>query len=295
MKYYKKWRDLIIDPFKIKYKKISLEKILSYLPAGNDVLLCKCKYNNREEDLFIKIERSKMANFKVEVEILDFLKDTKLKKIIPKLIEYGKVNDKYFLVTKTIEGERLSEILKKDSSMKKEYLKKYGRTLGNIHKIPLSAKIPSAMQRVINDYPKEEIYTMYNFDDFIKKEIAYLIKTKPDFNFNTFIHGDFHYANILWENKEITGILDFEYSGKGFKEQDIAWSLVLRPTQQFLDNFEDIKYFLDGYKEENTYNKEALKWCFINACCHFYIMNNENNSYKTKLSKLIEEAKKYKF
>ena len=69
-KYYEKWRDLIIDPFTIKFKKIKLKEILSYLPAGNDVLECKCEYNNIEENLFIKIERSKMANFKVEKNIL---------------------------------------------------------------------------------------------------------------------------------------------------------------------------------------------------------------------------------
>ncbi len=48
----------------------------------------------------------------------------------------------------------------------------------------------------------------------------------------------------LVENEKISGVLDFEYSGKGFKEQDIAWALVLRPDQTFMDQYEDLKSFL---------------------------------------------------
>ena len=58
-----------------------------------------------------------------------------------------------------------------------------------------------------------------------------------DFNkdFTTFIHGDFHYGNILWLDNCVNGVIDWEYSGVGFKEQDIAWALILRPGQKFMD------------------------------------------------------------
>ena len=45
----------------------------------------------------------------------------------------------------------------------------------------------------------------------------------------------------------------YEYSGYGLKEQDIAWTLVLRPSQKFMDNIEDIKSFLAGYNQLGTY------------------------------------------
>ena len=78
-------------------------------------------------------------------------------------------------------------------------------------------------------------------------------KEEPSLEFNSFIHGDFHYANILWRKEQISGILDYEYSGYGLKEQDIAWTLVLRPSQKFMDNIEDIKSFLAGYNQLGTY------------------------------------------
>ena len=38
---YEKWRELEIDSFEIKYKKIKIKSIDSYLPAGNDVYKTK--------------------------------------------------------------------------------------------------------------------------------------------------------------------------------------------------------------------------------------------------------------
>ena len=68
-----------------------------------------------------------------------------------------------------------------------------------------------AKQRIINDIVPNDRYP--ERDDYIKKTINYLKNNRPNFIFNTFIHGDFHYANILWENNNISGVLDFEYSG----------------------------------------------------------------------------------
>ncbi len=280
---YKKWRELNIDPYTIPYKNIKLEKIINYLPAGNDVLECICLHNNKKEKLIIKIERSKMANFKAEKYNLLLLQQTEFKNLIPSIIEYGNINNKRYLILEKKEGRRLSEIINKRNN--KKYLFEYGKSLAQIHNINTKNNT-IAQQRVINDIPNKETYP--NIDKKIIPIINNLNKTKPNINSNTFIHGDYHYANILWKYKKITGILDFEYSGMGFKEQDIAWALVLRPNQKFLDNIKDIKIFLDGYLTIGTYNKKYLKWCLLNACCHFYLMNQDNNNYKTKLLYLIE-------
>lgn len=171
--------------------------------------------------------------------------------------------------------------------MKKEkenYLIKYGEELANIHNIP-NQLFEYSKQRIINDYPKENDYNID--DEQIIFYIDYLIKNKPDINNNCFIHGDFHYANVLWKNNNISGVLDFEYSGKGFKEQDIAWSLILRPMQSFMDNKSDIQAFLKGYNLKGNYNNKTLKWCLINGYCHFYLMNCSNIKYKEKIIKLL--------
>lgn len=282
---YKKFRELVFDPYCIKFKKIKIKKILNYMPAGNDVIECTCNIDGLNKIVFVKIERSRMADFASEVFNLKKLQKYDLYTKIPKLLEYGFINEKRYIVLSKINGKRLSEILiSNDKDKRKKYLMRYGSELAKIHNIDSSYFLP-AKQRIINDAPNGKDYN--NIDNYISKLLKFLNAKKPNFNKKTFIHGDFHYANILWKSGKISGVLDYEYSGKGFKEQDIAWSLVLRPGQRFLDCYEDIKFFLDGYKKYNNYDSCKLKWCLINAYCHFYLMNIDNLEYINKIKKLI--------
>jgi len=77
----------------------------------------------------------------------------------------------------------------------------------------------------------------------------------------------------------------------GFKEQDIAWSLILRPGQKFMNNYDDIKSFLEGYNSNGKYNSELLKWCLINGSMHFYLMNKngKDKDYLDYLYNFINE------
>lgn len=282
---YKKFRELILNPCSINYKKIKIEKILNYMPAGNDVVECVCNINGVDKNIFIKIERSKMADFESEIYNLKRLKKYNLYLKNPELVEYGFINDKRYIVLSKINGKRLSEILiSDDKNKRKKYLLRYGNELAKIHNINSSYFLP-AKQRIINDIPNSRDYK--NMDSYISKLLKFLNMKKPIIDKKTFIHGDFHYANILWKNGKINGVLDYEYSGKGFKEQDIAWALVLRPGQKFLDCYEDIQFFLDGYKSYNNYDEDKLKWCLINAYCHFYLMNMNNLEYINKIKNLI--------
>lgn len=235
-----------------------------------------------------------MASFQLEVDNINILTTNKYYKKLPSIIEDGYIDDVKYVVLDRVEGNRLSDILLEleNKELKENYLKAYGKELAIIHQIP-SKLFNEARQRKINDYPSIE--KKENFDETILLYYDYLVNNKPTINFNTFIHGDFHYGNIMWEDEKITGVLDWEYSGKGFKEQDIAWACILRSTQHFMDNIDDIKTFLQGYKKIDTFDKENLKWCLINGYCHFYLMNRENEEYKNKLRKLLVEVNNYKF
>ncbi len=224
-----------------------------------------------------------MSNFDNEVTILKLLKE---KLPVPKVYEYGRYGDYKYIVLSKLEGDKLSTIIKITNDKSRNYLFSYGSWLAKIHSLKLKSDI--AMQRPINDYPNIEKYKDLNKDE--KKIINYLINNKPDIVFDTFIHGDFHYGNILWKGKKITGILDFEYAGIGFKEQDIAWALILRPNQEFLCEKAEIKLFFDGYKTIGNYDFDKLKWCLINGYMHFYLMNrnSDNKKYLDKLIELID-------
>ena len=282
-----KWRDSLIDINDIDFKNVSFEKIISYPPAGNDVFECVGRKNGKEINFIVKSERGKFANFENEIKIL-----SKLKKMpVPDIIESGKLDNYAYIVLSIIEGDKLSDIFKENNISDTErhaYLFKYGVALADIHNINLDWD--KARQRPINDYPSIETYK--DLDKWELNIINYLKETRPnEFKFDTFIHGDFHYGNILWENKEINGILDWEYSGLGFKEQDIAWALILRPGQKFMNNFDDIKSFLEGYNSNGKYNPELLKWCLINGSMHFYLMNKngKDKDYLIYLHDFINE------
>ena len=278
---YKKYRELTIDLFSIQYRNIKLKKIISYPPAGNDVVEAIVDIKNKEENVYIKFERSKMANFETEYKHLKLLSDIN---IFPKVIEFGSVNDKKYIILEKIEGNRLSDIFKQDKKDKEAYLKEYGKTLSQIHNIK-NRGFDKAFQRPINEVPKNN----KNSDEFSEKIIKYLEENKIEKDNKTFIHGDFHYANVLFKNKKVNGIIDLEYSGFGFKEQDIAWALILRPGQKFMDNIDDINLFLDGYRSKNNFEYDKFKWCYINGSIHFYLMNYENEEYKQKIRNLIEK------
>ena len=278
---YKKYRELTIDLFSIQYKNIKLKKIISYPPAGNDVVEAIADIKNKEENVYIKFERSKMANFETEYKHLKLLDDIN---IFPKVIEFGSINGKNYIILEKIEGDRLSDIFKQDKKDKNIYLKEYGKTLSQIHNIQ-NRGFDKAFQRPINEVPKN----YKNSDEFSEKIIKYLEENKIEKDNKTFIHGDFHYANVLFKNKKVNGIIDLEYSGLGFKEQDIAWALILRPGQKFMDDIDDINLFLEGYRSKSDFEYDKFKWCYINGSIHFYLMNYENEEYKQKIRNLIEK------
>ena len=59
-----------------------------------------------------------------------------------------------------------------------------------------------------------------------------------------------------------------------------------------MDNVNDIKIFLSGYKEESSFNFDNYLWCLINCYSHFYNMNSNNKEYCTKILELSEQISK---
>ncbi len=277
----KKWRDSLIKPEDIKFNNLTLESICDYLAAGNDVMECEGFYNNNKIRFILKIQRSEFADFESETKVIGLLHSNNVKINIPYILENGEQNNlKYTALTK-LEGNKLSDILKNNTTLTSfDFLKQYGRQLSEIHLLEISANM--ATQRKINDFPKIEHYK--KFDSWEQNIVDFLIKTKPEIKMDIFIHGDFHYGNILWNNeKKISGILDWEYSGIGFKEQDIAWALILRPSQKFMKTTKEIEIFLNGYTEKGTYDEKKLKWCLLNGYIHFYLMNKKYTEEEDKI------------
>ena len=261
-----KWRETI-DPFTLNFKNFILKEILGYPHAGNDVFYVKGIYNNEETYAFIKVNRQKGADVKNEIEVLNkiHLDNT------PIIIDYDK--EMTFRVSIALTGERLTQILTDNTNLESlEYLEKYGKKLGEIHLI--TGDFNNVKDRRFFHIPSKEYFEENGLDLSIYE---YLNTNKPEVINYCFCHGDFHYANILWENKHISGILDFELAGIGNKEFDIAWAIILRQGQKFLRDSIEIETFLKGYKSINSCNYNYVKYYMILIYVWFYEFSDEEH------------------
>lgn len=259
MKHPDKWRDTV-DPFALPFRQFTLTEVLGYPHAGNDVFQVRGIYQQKEVDAFIKVARQRGADIRREIETISALGW----EILPEILDHDE-NKSRFVVTLAKEGDRLSTILGANENLESmDYLYEYGQTLAKLHKT--EGDFPDVKDRNYFHIPSLERVEKQG----LQFAYDYLLANQPQEINKCFCHGDFHYANILWKDKHISAILDFELSGIGNKEFDIAWALVHRPGQRFLKTVEEIKLFLEGYRSAGTVNVEYLKFYMVQIYCRFY-------------------------
>ena len=259
MNFPKKWRETI-DPYKLTFKNFELLEVLGYPHAGNDVFYAKGIYKGNEVFVFIKVNRQNGADVKNEVETLNKINLDNT----PIVIDYD--DEMTYRVSIALPGERLSVISKQIPNHELlNYLKTYGETLARIHLI--NGEFNHVKDRKFFHIPSKEYFEKQN----INMEVYhYLVSSKPKEITYCFVHGDFHYANVLWQDKKISGLLDFELSGYGNKEFDIAWAITVRPSQEFLKEQQEIDSFISGYKTIGECNLEYIKYYMVLIYSWFY-------------------------
>lgn len=278
MKQPEKWKDTI-DPYKIYFHNFKLIKVLGYPHARNDVFYCTGESDNKKIKCFIKYGSKVDSNISHEVEIIKKLNF----KFLPQIIDFSKKDN--FVVTKEIIGERLSYILQTNKQEKSiDYMFEYGKTLAQIHKSNINS--PEVKHRKFFDIPSTEELAE-NKIDFM---LPYLENNKPKTINKCFCHGDFHYANILWKNKKIAAVLDWELSGIGNKEFDIAWAIINRPSQKFLKTQKEVKEFLNGYLSLGECNIEFVKYYMNLIYCHFISVDKNNIKYQEFVRKILKKT-----
>jgi len=269
MKHPEKWRDTI-DPYELPYNRFKLSEVIGYPHAGNDVFQVMGIYRQQEVEAFIKVARQRGADIRREIEAIATLGWN----ILPEIIDHDE-NMALFVVTLAKEGERLSTILGYNEEMASmDYLYEYGQTLAMLHKT--KGKFPDVKDRTYFHIPPRERFEKQG----LQFVYEYLVANQPKEINKCFCHGDFHYANILWKNKHISAILDFELSGMGNREFDIAWALILRPGQRFLKTEDEIQLFLNGYRSEGILNMEYLKYYMVLIYSHFYDFGENCDGYQ---------------
>jgi len=272
-----KWRDTV-DPFSLPYKNFKLTAVLGYPHAGNDVFFAQGIYKEKQVDVIIKVNRQRGADVKNEILTLQSLNFP----FTPEIIDYD--DDMTFRVSIALEGEKLSTILGENKNLESmQYMAKYGEMLATIHSVK-GDFLPVKDRRFFH-IPNGEVLKQEGFE----KVYNYLCENKPKENDVCFCHGDFHYANLLWKNKDISAILDFELSGMGIREFDIAWALILRPGQAFLRTQAEIDEFLNGYSKRASFNYDKIKYYMAQIYLYFYFSNEKNESYTTFIKNWYEK------
>lgn len=252
-----KWRETC-DPFALPYRSFRPAKILGYPHARNDVFYAQGELEGKRVYAYIKASRYGNEPLKNELSVLTQLDG----ELIPKLLDFG-TGEPTFSVTGALPGQRLSAIVGDNHDLRSlKYMRKYGKALAVLH-----SETPEVQPQC------ERTFFRRPTDEFLEKlGLSYLadyFKNAPQNGKTVFCHGDFHYANVLWDGEELSGILDFELAGYGNRDFDIAWALFLRPGQQFLKTHEEQAAFLDGYAECGSCDLDAVRYYMAQCYVHF--------------------------
>ena len=277
MKQPSKWKDTI-DPFTLPFENFVLTEVLGYPHARNDVFYCKGATDEGEMFCFVKYATKPDSDIANEIDTiqklnLDFL---------PQIVDFDAKGK--FIVTREVVGERLSYLLANTDEKSIDYMFEYGKALAQIHAQKISHK--RVEHRKFFDIPSIDCLKQWDIQ-FVEP----FLKNSPTCINECFCHGDFHYANILWEKRKISAVLDWELCGIGNREFDIAWAIINRPGQEFLNTAEEVAEFLRGYQSVGACDKNLVRYYMVLVYAHFISVGN-NPSYQQFVRKWLAENAK---
>ena len=279
MKHPDKWRETE-NPFTLPYRNFTLTEVIGYPHAGNDVFQARGVYRQEEVEAYIKIARQAGADIRNEISVINALHCS----LAPQIID-GDDREGHYIVTLAKEGERLSVIVGENTGgVSLDYMFEYGQTLAELHSV--QADFGEVKDRKFFHIPDKAFFEASDLG-FVYE---YLISNQPETINRCFCHGDFHYANILWADRHISGILDFELAGIGNREFDIAWALILRPGQKFLNTEKEIMLFKEGYFTVGSCNWNYVKYYMVLIYTYFYRLGNDVPGYCEYIMAVFKEC-----
>lgn len=260
-----KWRETC-DSFGLPYTQFQPLEILGYPHAGNDVFHMQGLWHGKETRAYVKVARTYPEGIRNEVRLLKQLRNP----LVPEILDWGD-GVTPFVVTGELPGQRLSVLLGENRQRDAwRYLEDYGRMLSTIHNWrPEAGAVPD--RRFLHS-PSEDTLEKLGLG-----QMRDFFREPPQAGPTVFCHGDFHYANVLWTDRRITGILDFELSGYGDREFDIAWAMCLRPGQKFLQTAQEQEIFLQGF--DPAPDLYAVHYHMAQIYVYFLTFSGEDRAY----------------
>lgn len=258
------WREHNINIREIEFKcGLKIVSEVSFPHASNELTEVKAFLNDEISEYIIKISRRTDSDLYREYQVLSAMNGIS----VPKVIEHGIAGDKEYLVVEKVPGKKMS-MIHKDSKLALHHLELFGESLAKIHKLDITEF----------ESPKRKFHDYLHYDDFVNEVVnPWLKENKPVTYERCFCHGDHHYANVLFDDSDMYYVLDWELSGTGIKEFDIAWARVLRPGQEFFKTIEEEEAFIKGYNKFSNFNYSNYLWFKVLISSHFYRIGLENN------------------
>lgn len=233
----------------------------------NDVFSCKAMVHDQPIDVHVKVAKSKRHQLSNEQEVLKALSGKGVP--VPSVLCY-RDSPVAFLVLKSLPGRMLWDYIDPRREWYSEgsvlkYLRLYGECLARIHGLPL--QWAHQKRSILNGLIGEETID----DNVFKGLVSWLREHLPSEREEVFVHGDLNTANVLFMDGEISGVVDWEFAGLGWREYDLAW--VLRARRAFLNTEAERQSILEGYRQHCSFDGDALRWCEVLNHLHFAYWN----------------------
>ncbi len=197
-----------------------------------------------------------------EYKVLQYLYHTGLP--VPKAYSYHADNNSRWLLMDYIDGISLREFLSRDPDPKdkEKVITNFGLCLKDIHECPCPFELKSDNTWLDTILLKAEYNLTHYPVDGSEQLLKRLKEVRPKPIVNTLIHGDFTIDNVLVNDCNIVGVIDWAGAAYGDPRYDIA--LAIRPKHNAFDNERDKELFYKAYgklkitDEEYNYFEDGI-------------------------------------
>ena len=244
----------------------------------NSVYFCRARFRGALVSGYLKVADRETRSLDNEARVLDRLASTPMP--VPSVISQGHGPTPYLFLTH-MPGTMLWDSVdprrpQYDSRNVLSRLRAYGECLGRIHAAEVEWGVGGVEWEAQPRQRIEGLIGEQEHPDSRFRDLAqWLVAHGPARRRLIFVHGDFNTANVLLEGDVVSGVIDWEFAGRGFREYEIAWAL--RPRIHFLGSVEEREAILAGYRSVGEFDPDQLKWCEVLNELHFAFWNRDSD------------------
>lgn len=208
----------------------------------------------RDGDLAIKVFNEDYSKADVLNEALNQARVEETSLNIPEIIEVTKIDGKWAIITRFIEGKTLEHLMKENPEKFDEYLELFVDTQLEVHrqKAPLLNKLKDKMHRKISQT---------DLNATTRYELHTRLESMP--NHDKVCHGDFNPSNIIISTDGKPYILDWSHATQGNASADAARTYLLFCLANETETAE--KYLKLFCNKSDTAKQYVQKWIPIVA------------------------------